>query len=57
MQTARERTMNKTSDSLRECNNHVLNMVKRLSGLAITATLIFDSPPPAHTLYLGAVFP
>lgn len=37
MQTLRERVMSKTSDPLRECNNHVLNIVKRLPKLAITA--------------------
>lgn len=31
--------MSKTSDPLRECDNHVLNIVKRLPKLAITATI------------------
>lgn len=60
MQTSRERMTNKTSDLLRECNNHVLNMVKRLSGLAITVTIfvLLGCPPllPAHTLCFGCHF-
>ena len=59
MRTPRERMMSKTSDPLRECNNQVLNMVKRLSGLAITVTafvLLGCRPLPAHTLCLGCHF-
>lgn len=59
MQTPRERMMSKTSDPLPECNNHVLNMVKRLSGLAITVTIfvLLGSPPlPAQTLCFGCHF-
>jgi len=51
--------MSKTSDALRECNNHVLNTVKRLSRLAITVTtfVLLGSPPlPAHTLCFGCHF-
>lgn len=44
--------MSKTSDPLRECDNHVLNIVKRLPKLAITATIfvLFGCPhlPAPH---------
>lgn len=49
----------KTSDPLRECNKHTLNMVKRLSGLAITViifVLLGCSPLPAHMLCIGYHF-
>lgn len=61
MQTLREWVMSKTSDPLTECNNHILNIVKRLPKLAITATIfvLLGCPhlPAPHIEFCVPFFP